>query len=68
LVLARVVAGLIVVIAVVAAPPVVDSIATLHLSASELAEFLDGDGERLDEKPLTCRTRRPHPWNRCRQY
>ena len=50
--LASVVAALIVVIAIVAAPPVVDSIATLKLSASELAEFLDGDGERLDEKAI----------------
>jgi hypothetical protein len=44
LVLAPVVAGLIVVVAIVVAPPVVDSIATLDLSASELTEFLD-DGE-----------------------
>lgn len=44
LVLAPVVAGLIVVVAIAVAPPVVDSIATLDLSALELAEFLD-DGE-----------------------
>ena len=44
LVLAPVVAGLIVVVAIVVAPPVVDSIATLDLSALELTEFLD-DGE-----------------------
>ncbi len=49
LVLARVVAGLIVVIAIVVAPPVMDSIATLNLSASELAELMDGDGERPAE-------------------
>jgi hypothetical protein len=51
LVLARVVAGLIVVVAIVVAPPVVDSIATLDLSASELAEFLD-DGEPWAEKGI----------------
>lgn len=51
LVLARVVAGLIVVVAIVAAPPVVDSIATLNLSALELAEFLD-DGEPLPMKGI----------------
>ena len=44
LVLATVVAGLIVVVAIAVAPPVVDSIATLDLSALELAEFLD-DGD-----------------------
>ncbi len=49
LVLARVVAGLIVLIAIVVAPPVTDSISTLKLSASELAQFLDGDG---DGEPL----------------
>ncbi len=52
LVLAPILAGLIVVIAIVVAPPVVDSIATLNLSASELAEFLDGDGELLAEKGI----------------
>lgn len=52
LVLARVVAAIIVVIAVVAAPPVTDSIATLGLNATELAELLYGDGERLAEKGI----------------
>jgi hypothetical protein len=51
LVLAPVVAGLIVVVAIAVAPPVVDSIATLDLSASELAEFLD-DGEPWAEKGI----------------
>jgi len=31
---------------------VTDSIATLNLSASELAEYLYGDGERLPEKGI----------------
>jgi hypothetical protein len=53
-VLASVVAGLIVLIAIVAAPPAVDSIATLNLSASELAEFLD-DGEPWAEKGIDVR-------------
>ncbi len=43
LVLARVAAGLVVLIAVVAAPPVSDSIATFHFSALELAGLQDGD-------------------------
>ena len=52
LVLARVVAGLIVLIAIVAAPPVVDSIATLSLSSAELADLLDGDGELLADRGI----------------
>ncbi|MDQ3446481.1 MAG: hypothetical protein M3496_09975 [Pseudomonadota bacterium] len=52
LVRARIVAGLIVLIAVIAAPPVTDSIATLNLSAAELAEYLYGEGERLPEKGI----------------
>ena len=51
LVLAPVVAGLIVVVAIAVAPPVVDSIATLDLSTSELAEFLD-DGEPFATKGM----------------
>ena len=45
LVLARVAAGLIVLVAIIVAPPVTDSIATLNLTASELAERMDDDGE-----------------------
>ena len=52
LVLARAVAALIVIIAIVVAPPVLDSIATLNLSSSELAEFLDGDGELVVENGI----------------
>jgi hypothetical protein len=47
LVLARVAAGLIVVIAVILAPPVADSIATLNLTALELGELLDDGGVPL---------------------
>ena len=47
LVLARVAAGLIVVIAIVVAPPVADSIATLDLSAAELANEMDDGGKPL---------------------
>ena len=52
LVLARVAAGFIILIAIVVAPPVTDSIATLNLSASELAEYPYGDGERFPEKGI----------------
>ena len=52
LVLARIVAGIIAVIAVVAAPRVSGSIATLGLNATELAELLYGDGERLAENGI----------------
>jgi hypothetical protein len=45
LVLARVAAALIVVIAVVLAPPVADSIATFNLSAAELADAMDDGGK-----------------------
>ena len=44
LVLARVVAGFIVVVAIILAPPVADSIATLTLSSTELAEQMDDAG------------------------
>ncbi len=47
LVLARVAAGLIVVGAIVLAPPVADSIATLNLSAAELANEMDDGGKPL---------------------
>lgn len=52
LVLARVVAGLIVVIAIIVAPPVADTIATLNSSALDLAELADGDGEPLAGKGI----------------
>ena len=45
LVLARVAAALIVVVAIVLAPPVADSIATLNLSAAELALEMDDGGK-----------------------
>jgi len=61
LVLARIVAGLIVVIAVVVAPPVTDSIPPLKVSASELAEYLYGDGERLPEKGIDVEETRAAP-------
>ena len=47
LVLARVAAGLIVVVAIVLAPPVADSIATLNLSTAELADEMDDGGKPL---------------------
>lgn len=50
LVLARVAAGLIVVAAIVLAPPVADSIATLDWSATELADGVDDGGKPLVEK------------------
>lgn len=49
LVFARVVAGLIVLIAVVLAPPVPDSIATLNLSSAELEDLLDDGGELVTD-------------------
>ena len=52
LVLARVVAGLIVVAAIVLAPPVADSIATLDWSATELADGVDDGGKPLVEKGI----------------
>ena len=45
LVLARVAAGLVVLVALVAAPPVSDSIATFHFTTLELADKQDGDDE-----------------------
>lgn len=45
LVIARVAAGIIVLTAVITAPPVADSIATLNLSSAELAELIDDDAE-----------------------
>lgn len=50
LVLARVVAAVIVVTAIVFAPHVADSVVTLKLSASELADQMYGVEERLAEK------------------
>jgi len=47
LVLARVAAGLIVVVAIVLAPPVADSIATLNLSSAELADEMDDGGKPI---------------------
>ena len=44
LVLARVAAGFIVIVAIILAPPVADSIATLNLTAAQLAEHLDDGG------------------------
>ena len=44
LVLARVAAGLIVVVAIILAPPVTDPIATLNLTTLELAEQMDDSG------------------------
>ena len=44
LVLARVAAGLVVIVAIILAPPVADSIATLTLTSPELAEQMDDSG------------------------
>ncbi|HVG04719.1 MAG TPA: hypothetical protein VM937_07220 [Burkholderiaceae bacterium] len=52
LVLARIAAGLIVVVAIVLAPPVADSIATLNLSSAELAEGIDDGGVPIAEKGI----------------
>lgn len=60
LVLARVVAGLIVLIAVVLAPPVADSIATLNLNSAELADLLD-DGELVTEKGVDVHETKAEP-------
>jgi hypothetical protein len=43
LVLARIAAGLVVLIAIVVAPPVSDSVVTFNFSALELADLQDGD-------------------------
>ncbi len=53
LVLARVTAGLIVVVAIILAPPVTDSIATLNLTSSELADLMDDGGEPPAMKGIT---------------
>jgi hypothetical protein len=50
LVLARVAAGFIVVVAIILAPPVTDSIATLNLTASELAAQMDDSGAPIAAK------------------
>ncbi len=52
LVLARVAAGLIVIVAIVLAPPVADSIATLNLTAAELAEGMDDGGKPLVDQGI----------------
>jgi hypothetical protein len=52
LVLARVAAALIVVIAVILAPPVADSIATLNLTSSELGQLIDDGGVPSDLKAI----------------
>ena len=52
LVLAPVAAGLVVVIAVILAPPVADSIATLNLTSSELGELIDDAGVPSDLTPI----------------
>ena len=52
LVLARVAAGLIVVVAIVLAPPVADSIATLNLSAAELADEMDDGGKPVVDQGI----------------
>lgn len=61
LVLARVAAGLIVLIAIVVAPPVVNSIATLTLSSLELAGLQDGDGEPLSERAVDVHETKAEP-------
>jgi hypothetical protein len=43
LVLARIAAGFVVLIAIVVAPPVSDSVVTFNFSALELADLQDGD-------------------------
>ncbi len=52
LVLARVAAGFIVVVAIILAPPVADSIATLTLSSTELAEQMDDAGAAFPSKGI----------------
>ncbi len=52
LVLARLAAGLIVLIAIVLAPPTSDSIATFNFSALELANLQDGDDGLQAEKGI----------------
>ncbi len=52
LVLARVAAGLVVIVAVILAPPVSDSIATLNLTSSELAEQMDDAGAPFSTKGI----------------
>ena len=52
LVLARVAAGLVVVVAVILAPPVADSIATLNLTSLEPGELIDDAGVPSDLKAI----------------
>lgn len=52
LVLARFAAGLIVIVAIVLAPPVTDSIATLNRTSLELAELMDDAGDPFTAKGI----------------
>ena len=52
LVVARVVAGLIVIVAIVLAPPVADSIATLELTSSQLASEMDDGGRPVVDQGI----------------
>ena len=61
LVLARVVAGLVVLIAIVAAPPVSDSIATFQFSALELADLQDGDDGLQPERSIDVQETKAEP-------
>ncbi|HZA96040.1 MAG TPA: hypothetical protein VE421_07860 [Burkholderiaceae bacterium] len=61
LVLARVVAGLIVIIAIVLAPPVVDSIATLDLTSAQLANEMDDGGKPVVNQGIDVQETKAEP-------
>jgi hypothetical protein len=61
LVLARVVAGLIVIVAIVLAPPVVDSIATLELTSAQLANEMDDGGKPVVDQGIDVQETKAEP-------
>ena len=61
LVLARVVAGLIVVMAIVFAPPVADSIATLDLTSAQLAAEMDDGGKPVVNQGIDVQQTKAEP-------
>jgi hypothetical protein len=61
LVVARVAAGLIVIVAIVLAPPVADSIATLNLTSAQLAEEVDDGGKPLVDQGIDVQQTKAEP-------
>ena len=61
LVLARVAAGLIVIVAIVLAPPVIDSIATLNLTSAQLANEMDDGGKPVVDQGVDVQETKAEP-------